>query len=87
MALQDVESNVQTLRNYIDEFSSLKDAIEEFKILPRNTTGAIRGFRDDVNMLRKILRKVFSTNSPQGIRWIKHRKRVEDIKKRFVILV
>ena len=48
--LQDVESNVRTLRNYIDEFSSSKDATKV-----QNPSGKYYGaISDDVNMQRKI---------------------------------
>ena len=49
IALQDVESNVRTLRNYIDEFSGSKDATVQ------NPSGKYYGaISDDVNMQRKI---------------------------------
>ncbi|KAF2808859.1 uncharacterized protein BDZ99DRAFT_369369, partial [Mytilinidion resinicola] len=54
-ALRDAESNIRSLRNYIDEFAKSKNATVEFEILPETITRAIQGFRDDMDILKGIL--------------------------------
>ncbi|KAF2497506.1 hypothetical protein BU16DRAFT_456886 [Lophium mytilinum] len=81
-ALRDAESNVRSLRNYIDEFARSRNATVEFEVLPSTITESIQGFRDDLNILAAILPVDLSPNLAKKIKWVFDKKKIKDVTKR-----
>lgn len=83
-ALRDVDSNVRSLRNYVDAFSKSKNAIEEYEVLPENITRSIIAFRDDLDVLKEILPVSLSPSLAQKVKWVYDRRKVRGVTKRLL---
>ena len=78
-ALSDVESNIRSLRNYVDAFQTSTNATQEFEVLPEIITLAIHRFRDDVDMISAILPPGRSVTVAQRFGLVYNQKKVREI--------
>jgi hypothetical protein len=78
-ALLDVESNMRSLRSYIDAFQGPGSATQEVGVLPEVITSSIHLFQEDVDMIRDLLPPDASLKLVRQVKWLCDRKKVKNI--------
>jgi len=81
-ALRATDSNLRSLRNYIDEFAKSKNATVEFEVLPVTIMVAIQTFQDDLGFLKDILPADLTPNLATKVRWVFDKKKIKDATRR-----
>jgi hypothetical protein len=73
---------VRSLCNYIDDFSTSKNAVDEFQVLPETITSSITQFQADIDLLRAAFPPEIRPSVVQKVKWVYDKRKIKNITRR-----